>query len=938
MKNSTLAKQLISIALAVVLSMAASAALARDSSTRIRNLSAKAFAPKLKATSAGPTLLPTPTPTPPVNGAIAFTHLADTDGFNPERIDTDFEQIATINEDGSNLTMLTSGPHSEDAAWSPDGTKLAFSTTRNDCFQIWVMNSDGSQQACLTNNGQRNDDEPAWSPDGTRLAFVGGGQIWVINADGTNEVKLSDGTTVDDYPDWSPDGSKIVFTKDAMSGNAQTYVMNADGSNLVNLSNNTWADRDPAWSPDGAQIAYYSFQDGHYEIYVMNGDGSNQTQLTKTDYAVSNQEPAWSPDGTKIVFMSNRDDNAEIYVMDADGNNQTRLTDDPAHDSHPNWGRYVPPPPSPTPTPTPAELSLYATVNPDAVASGETALYEVSASNGGPATANVVRLSCLLPAGVSITSINNSYGSCDSEPDESSGGTRVECSLGDIPNAGTKSITLTATATGAPYDWLQATISLTSNTPETFNGDNLAYPAITILGPPEANVWLNASAQPSVVAPGGTITFNSVVYNNGPYQATGASMTATLPPGVTANTAATPAGDCTLTTIGGAMTVTCPLGDMNSFTKQTVTISATVNAIEDANLEASLTVSSTLTDPYTPDNTANVPFLVRQTSPGPSGKLAFVSLRDGNAEIYLTNADGSETVNLTNNQAHDAEFAWSPDGSKIVFNSDRSSTPEVWLMNADGSDPTQLTTNGSNGAYFSWSPDGTKITWQDYKEGNYDICVVNSDGTDFHNLTDDAYYQSRPQWSPDSEKLLYENYGDSGSSEVFVVNADGTGKTNLSNSPDTSDEAPVWSPDGTKIAFARGYGNSNQGIYVMNADGSNQVNLTSTNDEGYPSWSPDGTKIAFSRFLNFTRMIYVMHADGSNQQPAFAGHYNGGAKPEWSPDSVGLSFETWIDGNSEIYAVNVDGSGLTNVTNSSDYDFQARWQPIANTTAPAQIP
>jgi hypothetical protein len=79
-------------------------------------------------------------------------------------------------------------------------------------------------------------------------------------------------------------------------------------------------------------------------------------------------------------------------------------------------------------------------------------------------------------------------------------------------------------------------------------------------------------------------------------------------------------------------------------------------------------------------------------------------------------------------------------------------------------------------------------------------------------------------------------------------------------------------------------------------------------------------------------MIYVMNADGSNQEPAFVGHFNGGAKPEWSPDAVGLLFETSIDGNSEIYVVNVDGSGLTNISNNSDNDFQGRWQPIANTT------
>lgn len=950
MKNATLAKRLTSIFLAVLTSMTVLTAVARDASTHIRTSRAE---PASKSTSFSasplqhrvfPALTPTPTPTPRVNGDIAFTHFGNPGGSG-------LEQIATIKEDGSDLTTLTFGAHAEDPAFSSDGSKIAYATTHNNSFQLWAMNADGSQQTQLTGNSQRGDYEPAWSPDGTRLAFVGNNQIWVVNADGTNEVKLSDGTTIDDYPDWSPDGSKIAFTKDAMSGNAQIYVMDTDGSNLVNLSDNFWADRDPAWSPDGSQIAYHSFQDGHYEIYVMNADGSQQTQLTKTAYEVSNQEPAWSPDGSQIAFTSNRDDNnAEIYVMSADGSQQTRLTDDPAQDSHPSWGSYMPPPPPPPPSPTPAELSLSAAVSPDSIASGETVLYSVGVSNDGPATASAVQLSHLLPAGVSVTDINNNHGSCTSEPDESSGGTRLNCALGDMANAETKSITLTATGTAASYSWLQAVITVSSDTPDTFNSDNFAFPAFTILGPPEASVWLYARAQPSVVAPNGTITFNSTVYNYGPNQATGASMTATLPSGVTVNTAATPDVACTITPLGGGgTTVFCPLGDMDIYAVQTVTISATVNTADDATLQATLTVSSTLPDPQTWDNTANVMFLVRQPSPGPGGKLVFVSHRDGNAEIYLTNADGSGLVNLTNDPAYDREPAWSPDGTRLVFNSDRSGTGEVWVMNADGSNPTQLTTNDSHGLNFVWSPDGTKIAWQNYSDGDYDICVVNADGTGFSNLTDDILYQDKPQWSPDGSKILYEslisstNWKEATLPEIFVMNADGSNQTNLSNAPAVSDSAPVWSPDGSQIAFSRGNGNGspNQGIYLMNADGSLQVNLTQTESDGFPSWSPDGSQIAFSRFINNRQMIFVMNADGSNQAVTFAENYNGNAKPEWSPDGTGLAFATYLNGNSEIYVMNTNGGGLTNVTNDAEYDSEVMWQPtipLSGNTPAAEPP
>ena len=462
----------------------------------------------------------------------------------------------------------------------------------------------------------------------------------------------------------------------------------------------------------------------------------------------------------------------------------------------------------------------------------------------------------------------------------------------------------------------------------------IAFTALSPAPPPtnEADLVIYAGAQPTAIEPDGTINLESTIYNYGPDQATGATMTTTLISDVEVNTASTPIGSCTITPITGGTTVTCPLGDMDAFEEQTATINATINASDGENLQLSLGVGSTTTDPITADNTATVIVLVRASQSGPGGVLAFVTDRDGDSEIYLTNSDGSGVVNLTDNPAEDWEPAWSPDGTKIVFNSDRSSAAEVWLMDDDGSNPTRLTTNGSNGINFVWSPDGAKIAWQNWDSttDDYDICVVNADGTGFSNLTNDTDYQARPEWSPDGTKILYQSAPSSILSEtslpdVFVMNANGSGKTNLTDTPDASDFAPVWSPDGTKIAFGRGF--DDQGIYVMDADGSDQVNLTQTDYDGYPSWSPDGTKIAFARFINDTDMIFVMDADGSDQTPAFTGNYNGGAKVEWSPDGGGLVFDTYQDDNDEVYVVNLNGSGLTNVTSDADYDFGARWQP-----------
>lgn len=146
-------------------------------------------------------------------------------------------------------------------------------------------------------------------------------------------------------PAWSPDGTRIVFcsTQDTLDiGNHEIYVMNADGSGQVRLTTSPAGDQWPAWSPDGSQIAFVSTRDGgNYEIYVMDADGTNQTVLPDT---YSSLYPAWSPDGTQIAVASyvfSESWGWEIWTMNADGTGQINRTNSPLHDFQPAWGPSV---------------------------------------------------------------------------------------------------------------------------------------------------------------------------------------------------------------------------------------------------------------------------------------------------------------------------------------------------------------------------------------------------------------------------------------------------------------------------------------------------------------------------------------------------------------------------------------------------------------------
>ena len=154
---------------------------------------------------------------------------------------------------------------------------------------------------------------------------IGNEEIYVMSADGTNQINLTRHPKADRHPTWSPDGTKIAFTSDR-DGDREIYVMKASGGRPIQLTENLvpW-DRAAAWSPDGKRIAFTSGRDGDFDIYVMDADGSDPIQLTHNLLAMDDHA-AWSPDGERIAFTSNREGEFDIYVMDADGSNPVNLT------------------------------------------------------------------------------------------------------------------------------------------------------------------------------------------------------------------------------------------------------------------------------------------------------------------------------------------------------------------------------------------------------------------------------------------------------------------------------------------------------------------------------------------------------------------------------------------------------------------------------------
>jgi len=259
---------------------------------------------------------------------------------------------------------------------------------------------------------------------------------------------------------------------------------------------------------------------------------------------------------------------------------------------------------------------------------------------------------------------------------------------------------------------------------------------------------------------------------------------------------------------------------------------------------------------------------------------------------------------------------------RIAFVSFRGGNADIWTMGANDASATRLTTATEIDDHPSWSFGGTKITFERWISGKPDIFIMSANGSSQTNITNNPAYDTEPVYSTSGTAIAFASDRVGARLQIWTMKPDGTALTQLTTAAGIS-SSPSYSPDGSYIAFESTRTGSRE-IWIMKPDGSAQTRLTFSGSNYGPAWSPDSKKIVWSR----NDGIYAMKSDGSavTQLTHNIGPLILDGQPRYSPNGALIVFHTGRSGNSDLWTMKPDGTNLTQLTTNAAGDMSPDWQ------------
>jgi Tol biopolymer transport system component len=801
------------------------------------------------------------------------------------------------------------------SAWgeiSPDGNKLLFASARGpgSNWDIYVSDADGTDEIRLTHD-KKNDLSPAWSGDGNKITFVsdrdGNYEIYIMNANGTEEIRLTNNTAKEGYPHFNPQNDRIVFSSNK-DGDYEIYSIDSNGKNEIRWTDNDFDDDAPRWSRDGKAFVFHSDRSGDYDIYRMIINGKEEQKIS--DSTMDERFADWSENGKAIVFsIKVAANNEELFIYESDGTIR-QITEGGGKKIFARW------------------VTSQQENNHSKFMNGHFSVRDISSTFWGKYGAKVFASDL---TGNHEIYIMNFDGSVKDQLTDSISSERQPSLSPDG-----KSIVFMSNNTGF---WEIYKISIGNLVPikltnnESYyhvnghpqwspDGSKIAYWSfvdreadIFIMdsdGSNKRNITasLGADLNPSWSPDGSTIIFQSDRDGSSDIHTINVEdmsrIVVTNDSGFEGSADWSPDGRYILYHSDKP-----EVGRNGNF-------DIYIADVDGANIDRKTKATAKDLDPSWSNN---------------GNRISYVSYVEGNADIYEIDVDSEDVAFLTSGSQSDI----SPDssykyeemsGKVITYHSiynDAMGATNVYRMNKDGTGNIQLTNSLGNDASPQWSTQTGKILFDSNRDEDLEVYVMNADGSDQLNLSNDSSRDDTfPSWSHDGKSVVFQSklLGSDGYDQVFIMGVDGQNKVQLTNANGKS-IIPRISPEGDKILFLSDR-DGIMDVYTMDLDGGNQTNITnSAHEELSANWSPNGKQIVFSKNINSQSQIFVMDSDGRN------GHNvsNNTAMetyPDFSASGTVIVFMSDLDGMSQIYSMNIYGTERVKLTDVY-YAGQPNW-------------